>query len=189
VGYRWGITNGNINISLLTQWLWLEWKSWLGTGTTTFYNGYRCKFSFLIFSYFRPANINLFFNISKHDFAYYSLKPIKYPFHILQITSTKKKKFKEYFFHIFQVSDSPRVFRFPPLIKLTPQYKWNIVESGIKHHNPNHYSYFLKEQIVSLIYKFSEGFCLFLYLCECFFNHTGKKGAFCNYIQSGVFFF
>jgi hypothetical protein len=114
---------------------------------------------------------------------------IKYPFHILQITSTKKKNFKEYFFHIFQVSDSPRVFRFPPLIKLTPQYKWNIVESGIKHHNPNHYSYFLKEQIVSLIYKFSEGFCLFLYLCECFFNHTGKKGAFCNYIQSGVFFF
>ena len=26
--------------------------------------------------------------------------------------------------------------RFPPPIKL-PRYKWNIVESGIKHHNPN----------------------------------------------------
>jgi hypothetical protein len=27
-------------------------------------------------------------------------------------------------------------FGFPPPIKL-PRYKWNIVESGLKHHNPN----------------------------------------------------
>ena len=28
---------------------------------------------------------------------------------------------------------------FPPPIKLTARYNWNIVESGIKHHNPNPY--------------------------------------------------
>ena len=27
--------------------------------------------------------------------------------------------------------------RFPPPIKLTPRYNWNIVESGVKHHNNN----------------------------------------------------
>jgi hypothetical protein len=30
-----------------------------------------------------------------------------------------------------------RVLRFPPPIKLTPRYNWNIVESGIKHHQTN----------------------------------------------------
>jgi hypothetical protein len=30
-----------------------------------------------------------------------------------------------------------RVPRFPPPIKWPPCYNWNIVESGIKHHNPN----------------------------------------------------
>jgi hypothetical protein len=28
----------------------------------------------------------------------------------------------------------PQVLRFPPPIKLTPRYNWNIVESGVKHH-------------------------------------------------------
>ena len=31
-----------------------------------------------------------------------------------------------------------RVLRFPPPIKLTPRYSWNIVESDVKHHKPNH---------------------------------------------------
>jgi hypothetical protein len=26
--------------------------------------------------------------------------------------------------------------RFPPPIELTTRYNWNIVESGVKHHNP-----------------------------------------------------
>ena len=30
-----------------------------------------------------------------------------------------------------------RVLRFPPPIKLTPRYNWNIVESGITHHQTN----------------------------------------------------
>ena len=30
-----------------------------------------------------------------------------------------------------------RLLRFPPPIKLTPQYNWNIVESDVKHHQPN----------------------------------------------------
>ena len=35
-----------------------------------------------------------------------------------------------------QVGGFLRVLRFPP-IKLTPWYSWTIVESGVKHHNPN----------------------------------------------------
>jgi len=33
--------------------------------------------------------------------------------------------------------DTNLVLRFPPPVKLTPQYNWNIVESGIQHHNHN----------------------------------------------------
>jgi hypothetical protein len=36
-----------------------------------------------------------------------------------------------------QVGGYLRLLRFPPPIKLTPQYNWNIVESDIKHHKPN----------------------------------------------------
>jgi hypothetical protein len=35
-----------------------------------------------------------------------------------------------------QVSGFLRVLRFPPPIKLSPRYSWNIIESGIKYHNP-----------------------------------------------------
>ena len=35
-----------------------------------------------------------------------------------------------------QVSVFFRVLRFPPLIKLTVRYNWNIIKSGVKHHNP-----------------------------------------------------
>ena len=36
-----------------------------------------------------------------------------------------------------QVGAFLRVLQFPPPIKLTPQYIWNIVESDVKHHKPN----------------------------------------------------
>jgi hypothetical protein len=36
-----------------------------------------------------------------------------------------------------QASGFFRVLWFPPQIKLTAMKYWNIVESGIKHHNPN----------------------------------------------------
>ena len=36
-----------------------------------------------------------------------------------------------------QVGGFLRLLRFPPPIKLTPQYNWNIVESDVKHHQPN----------------------------------------------------
>ena len=36
-----------------------------------------------------------------------------------------------------QVDGFLRVLRFPPPIKLTPWYSWNIVESGVKHHQTN----------------------------------------------------
>jgi hypothetical protein len=35
-----------------------------------------------------------------------------------------------------QVGGFLRVLRFPPPIKLTPQYNWNIVENCVKHHKP-----------------------------------------------------
>ena len=35
-----------------------------------------------------------------------------------------------------QVEGFRRGHRFPPPIKLTAQYNWNIVESGVKHHKP-----------------------------------------------------
>ena len=35
-----------------------------------------------------------------------------------------------------QVGGFLRVRRFPPPIKLTSRYYWNIVESGVKHHKP-----------------------------------------------------
>jgi len=44
-----------------------------------------------------------------------------------------------------QVGRFLRVFLFPPPIKL-PRYNWNIVESGIKHHNPN-YKVWAKTQV------------------------------------------
>jgi len=37
-----------------------------------------------------------------------------------------------------QVRDFLRVLRFPPPIKLSATIYWNIVESGIKHHNLTH---------------------------------------------------
>ena len=36
-----------------------------------------------------------------------------------------------------QVGGILRVPRFPPPIKLTARYNWNIVESCVKHHKPN----------------------------------------------------
>ena len=35
-----------------------------------------------------------------------------------------------------QVSGFFRVLRFPSQIKLTVRYNWNIIKSGVKHHNP-----------------------------------------------------
>jgi hypothetical protein len=38
---------------------------------------------------------------------------------------------------LWQVGGYLQDLRFPPPIKLTPQYNWNIVESGAKHHQAN----------------------------------------------------
>ena len=37
---------------------------------------------------------------------------------------------------VWQVGGFLRVLRFPSPIKLTAQYDWNIIESGIKRHTP-----------------------------------------------------
>jgi hypothetical protein len=36
-----------------------------------------------------------------------------------------------------QVAGFPPVLRFPPPVKLTPRYNWNIAEICVKHHKPN----------------------------------------------------
>jgi hypothetical protein len=49
--------------------------------------------------------------------------------------------FKQHYVINF-VSDLRQIcgfLRFPPPIKLTPRYNWNIVESSVKHHNTNQY--------------------------------------------------
>ena len=38
---------------------------------------------------------------------------------------------------LWQVCGFLRVLQFPPPTKLTPRYNWNIVESGVKHHQAN----------------------------------------------------
>jgi hypothetical protein len=38
---------------------------------------------------------------------------------------------------LWQVGGFLRVLPFPPPIKLTAPYNWNIVEGGVKHNNPN----------------------------------------------------
>ena len=42
----------------------------------------------------------------------------------------------KFFSDLLQVGDFLRLLGFPQPIKLTPQYNWNIIESGVKHHNP-----------------------------------------------------
>ena len=43
----------------------------------------------------------------------------------------------EFVSDLWHVAGFLQVLRFPPPIKLTAYYNWNIVWSGIKHHNPN----------------------------------------------------
>ena len=38
--------------------------------------------------------------------------------------------------------------QFPPLIKLTPRYSWNSVESGVKHHKPPDGGMLLEENTI-----------------------------------------
>jgi capsular polysaccharide biosynthesis protein len=49
---------------------------------------------------------------------------------------------------LWQVADFLRILRFPPLITLTVTINWNIVESGVKHHNPQPSYNWDKEDLV-----------------------------------------
>jgi hypothetical protein len=46
-----------------------------------------------------------------------------------------------------KVSGFLHVLQFPPPIKWPPRYNWNIIESGVKHHNPNTVIYQYGEQV------------------------------------------
>ena len=47
-----------------------------------------------------------------------------------------------------QVGGFLRVLWFPPPIKLTPRYNWNIVESGVKHHQTNIFRLYCVDTVV-----------------------------------------
>ena len=66
--------------------------------------------------------------------------PSKYDLKCNKIQNFGNQQFITYSFNIkskshIQVSGFLRVLRFPPPIKLTPRYNWNIFESGIKQHH------------------------------------------------------
>jgi hypothetical protein len=48
------------------------------------------------------------------------------------------------FSNLRQVGGFLQTLRFPPPIKLTASYNWNIVESGVKHHKPTYTQNVLK---------------------------------------------
>ena len=70
---------------------------------------------------------------------------LKHEIYIMIIFFTCIKEDVNLFWHIMfsnkPISDRSvvfiRVLRFPPPIKLTARYNWNIVESGVKHHQTN----------------------------------------------------
>ena len=69
-----------------------------------------------------------------------------------------------------QVCGFIRVLQFPPSIKLTATKNWNIVESGAKHHKPNHLLVIILSVLLHLliypfgIFKlFSIYYCCFIY--------------------------
>ena len=63
-------------------------------------------------------------------------------FHNLSSNPAHSEMYSIKYYMIKCVSDFRgflRILWFPPTIKLTPRYKWNIVKGGVKHHNPNPY--------------------------------------------------
>ena len=66
-------------------------------------------------------------------------------------------------YYLRQVGGFLRILRFPPPIKLnTPRYNWNIVESGVKHHQTNKQIILPWACIKSLYYTNNEIVLLFL---------------------------
>ena len=72
-----------------------------------------------------------------------------------------------------QVGDFLRVLRFPTLIKLTFTNIWNIIESGVKHHNPKlseifgftHAVYRKKALISHLLFACLLSMCTTVFIC------------------------
>ena len=60
----------------------------------------------------------------------------QFKFHSREVYSIQHYVIK-FVSHVRQVGGFLRVLWFPPLIKLSPRYNWNIVESDVKHHNHN----------------------------------------------------
>ena len=89
------------------------------------------------------------------------------------------------------VSGFLQVLRFPPPIKLTPRYNWNIVESRFKPHNPNTgHNFRLVEAVQYLVeiwhvvfFLHSMRYALRWFLC--LFDICVK----CQAYDAGIFFF
>jgi hypothetical protein len=67
----------------------------------------------------------------------------------------------KFFSDLWQVGGFLRVLQFPPPIKLTPWYIWNIVESAITHHNPP-FPYEKKNHHILWILSFFKEYLKFL---------------------------
>ena len=55
--------------------------------------------------------------------------------------------------YLRQIGGFLRVLRFPPPIKLTARYNWNIVESGVKQHKPNQTKLYFFYLLLLLIFS------------------------------------
>ena len=115
------------------------------------YSDYRCQFLWLIL--YRTRTFSFIWCDTKYHHLQFSLHVsglLCFADPIIGVTGIiflLMDFFQLYVFHLINqlqkwiACDRSVVFlwilRFPPPIKLTPGYNWNIVESGIKHHNTN----------------------------------------------------
>ena len=73
--------------------------------------------------------------------------------------------------YLLQVSGFLRVLWFPPPIKRLPWYNWNIVESGVKHHNQNRTYVFLMPSITfTMLVYWNLSLIFFFHLSTCSIN-------------------
>jgi len=80
-----------------------------------------------------------------------------------------------------QIDGFFRVLRYPPTVKLTSRYNWNIVESGVKHHSPIYKHHFLETHIIPSTRKQLPSILVELYkiVISCYKNK-------CNWLYSSV---
>jgi hypothetical protein len=80
---------------------------------------------------------------------------------------------KKFVCDLRQVNGFLRVLRFPPPIKLTTRYNWNIVESGVTHHQTNKQTRYYMAKLC--MYNLSPYFGIILGKVWHMINHKWKS--------------